>query len=179
MKYSISKIVKNGQLYPGTSDFTTNLNIPNVPPSNTASFDHPWKTYLNSHFSIGIYTSYGYCTSHKNLVSMRDEGICAPGVFFCMCFFNPSAHYVKICTETLHTESYFMSWDGRDHMPTVLSVEVCYMYYIVHIHAHPSWTPTHALTKSSTAFMSHSEDCRYSLLSLHIFLRYNCKELCS
>ena len=29
-----SKIVKNGQVYPGISDFTTNLNIPDVPPSN-------------------------------------------------------------------------------------------------------------------------------------------------
>ena len=36
-----SKIVKNGQLYPGISDFTTNLNIPDVPPSNTVSFGQP------------------------------------------------------------------------------------------------------------------------------------------
>ena len=33
-----SKIVKNSQLYPGISDFTANINIPDVPPSNTASF---------------------------------------------------------------------------------------------------------------------------------------------
>ena len=37
--------------------------IPDVPPSNTASFGHPWKSYLTSHFSIGIHASYGQCTS--------------------------------------------------------------------------------------------------------------------
>ena len=57
-----SKIVKNSQLYPGISDFTTNLNIPDIPPSNTASFGHPWKSYLTSHFPIGIHFSYGDCT---------------------------------------------------------------------------------------------------------------------
>ena len=36
-----SKIVKNGQLHPGISDFRINLNIPDVPLSNTASFGHP------------------------------------------------------------------------------------------------------------------------------------------
>ena len=36
-----SKIVRNGQLYPGISDFIINLNIPDVPSSNTASFGHP------------------------------------------------------------------------------------------------------------------------------------------
>ena len=36
-----SKIVKNGQLYPGISVFTTNLNIPDVPPSKTDSFGQP------------------------------------------------------------------------------------------------------------------------------------------
>ena len=37
--------------------------IPDVPPSNTASFSHPWNSYLTSHFSIHIHTSYGQCTS--------------------------------------------------------------------------------------------------------------------
>ena len=60
-----SKKVKNGQLYPGISDFTTNLNIPDVPPSNTASFGHLWKSYLASHFSMTIHTFYGQCTSLK------------------------------------------------------------------------------------------------------------------
>ena len=36
-----------------------------VPPSNTASFGHPWKSYLTSHFSIGINTSHGQCTSNN------------------------------------------------------------------------------------------------------------------
>ena len=36
-----SIIIKNGQLYPEISDFTTNLNIPDVPLSNTAPFGHP------------------------------------------------------------------------------------------------------------------------------------------
>ena len=63
-----SKIVKNGQLYPGILDFTTNLNIPDVPPSNPASFGHPLKSYLTSHFLIGIHFSYGHCTSSFKLV---------------------------------------------------------------------------------------------------------------
>ena len=68
-----SKIVKNGQLYTGILDFTTNLNIPDVPPSNTASFGHPWKSYLTSHFSIGIHVSYGHCTStHKYSTKVQD-----------------------------------------------------------------------------------------------------------
>ena len=55
--------IKNSQLYPGISNFTTNLNIPDVSPSNTASLGHPWKSYLTPQFSIGIHTSYGQYTS--------------------------------------------------------------------------------------------------------------------
>ena len=62
---SKSKIVKNGQLYHGISDFPPNLNIPDVPPSNTASFGHQSKIYLTSHFSIGIHIYYGHCTSYS------------------------------------------------------------------------------------------------------------------
>ena len=39
--------------------------IPDVPPSNTATFGHPWKSYLTSHFSIEIHISYGQCTSNE------------------------------------------------------------------------------------------------------------------
>ena len=73
-----SKKVKNGQLYPGISDFTTNLNIPDVPPSNTASFGHLWKSYLASHFSMTIHTFYGQCTSLKaiNNCSQKKKQLC-------------------------------------------------------------------------------------------------------
>ena len=63
-----SKVVKNGQLYPRISNFTTNLNIPEVSSSNTASFGHPWKSYLTCHFSIGKQTFYWQCTTFRKLV---------------------------------------------------------------------------------------------------------------
>ena len=74
-----SKKVKNS---PGISDFTTNLNIPDVLPSNTALFGHPRKSYLTSHFSVGIHISHGHCTSSFNT---RKVGRATPKAPVSMC----------------------------------------------------------------------------------------------